>query len=218
MNASPSALDSALSPFERGAEAIFGILMAISVTSAAEITAGGQLDVRELMIAALGCNLAWGLIDGAIYLMHQQFERYRNHRTMLELRGSASTEDFRARVVEALPPLIGPVFSEDSFARLRKVVDAYDVRKPPLWSRQEFVIAGLIALICFGSTFPLVVPFGVMQDPWLALRVSHAVAAGMLFFLGWRVGRWSGVHPLAAGATFSLVGVALAIMCVALGG
>ena len=213
-----SALDSALSPFERGAETIFGILMAISVTAAAEITAGGQLDVRELLIAALGCNLAWGLIDGTMYLMQQQFERYRNHRLMLELRASASPEEFRARVVEALPPLLGPVFSEDSLGRLRKVVDAYHVRRPPLWSRQELVVAGLIALLVFGSTFPLVVPFAVMEEAWLALRVSHAVAAVMLFFLGWRIGRWSGVPPLASGALFSLVGVALAVMCVALGG
>ena len=43
-----------LSPFERGAEIIFGILMAISVTAAAEITSGGEADVRALMIAALG--------------------------------------------------------------------------------------------------------------------------------------------------------------------
>src|SRR5262245_14873072 len=45
-----SALASALSPFERGAEIIFGILMAISVTAAAEITAGKAIDTRELMI------------------------------------------------------------------------------------------------------------------------------------------------------------------------
>ena len=40
-----------LSPFERGSEIIFGILMAISVTAAAEITAGGEADVRELIAA-----------------------------------------------------------------------------------------------------------------------------------------------------------------------
>ena len=54
-----SALDDALSPFERASEIIFGILMAISVTAAFEITAGDEVDVHVLMLAALGCNLAW---------------------------------------------------------------------------------------------------------------------------------------------------------------
>ena len=96
-------LASALSPFERGAEIIFGILMAISVTAAAEITLGAEVDVRELMLAALGCNLAWGLIDAVIYLLQLQFERHRVHRMVLELRAIQSDDAFRERqIVERL--------------------------------------------------------------------------------------------------------------------
>jgi VIT1/CCC1 family predicted Fe2+/Mn2+ transporter len=70
----------------------------------------------------------------------------------------------------------------------------------------------------FASTFPLVIPFMVMQDPWLALRASHAVAVIFLFILGWRLGRWSGASALGAGVIFAAVGAALAVACVALGG
>jgi hypothetical protein len=213
-----SALASALSPFERASEIIFGILMAISVTAAFEIVAGGELDVRELLIAALGCNLAWGLIDGVIYLLQQQFERYRNHRTLLELRALTSEDAFRERVRDAVPPLLGQALTPDSFAAFRKVVDAYDARRPPFWTGHEVLVAVFITLLVFGSTFPLVVPFMVMDDAWLALRASHAVAIAFLFFLGWRIGRWSGASAWASGAIFALVGVALAVMCIALGG
>jgi hypothetical protein len=215
---SESALASALSPFERAAEIIFGILMAISVTAAFEIASGSELDVRELLIAALGCNLAWGLIDGVIYLLQQQFERYRSHRLMLELRGMTSEEGFRERVSEALPPLLRQALTQDSFASFRRVVQAYAAERPRLWSWHEVLVAGIITLLVFGSTFPLVIPFMAMDDAWLALRASHAVAVAFLFFLGWRIGRWSGASPWASGAVFATVGVVLAVTCVVLGG
>jgi hypothetical protein len=213
-----SALDDALSPFERASEIIFGILMAISVTAAFEITTGGELDVRELMIAALGCNLAWGLIDGVIHLLQQQFERHRHHRTMLELRGLAAQDAFRERVREALPPIFGEALTPDNFARLRKLVESYAAPRPAYWSWREVAVAAIICLLVFGSTFPLVVPFMLMDDAWLALRASHAVAVVMLFALGWRIGRWSGASPFVSGVVLALVGIVLAVTCVALGG
>jgi hypothetical protein len=210
--------EAVLSPFERGSEIIFGILMAISVTAAAEITSGGSLDVRELTIAALGCNLAWGLIDGVIYLLQVQFERHRQHRMILELRATASEEAFRERVAKELPPVVASAMSADAYGRIREAIRSYAQERPAFWSRAEFAAAGLITVLVFGSTFPLVVPFLFMQEPVLALRVSHAVAVAMLFVLGWKIGRWSGASAFASGAVFALIGSVLAILCVALGG
>jgi len=219
MNRPPEkVLDAALSPFERGSEIIFGILMAISVTAAAEITTAGGLDVRELMLAALGCNLAWGLIDGVVYLLQQQFERYRNHRTFLELRAIEAEDAFRQRVKEELPPVLGQALTPDTYARLREMVNSYAERRPALWSWREVATAGTICLLVFGSTFPLVVPFLVLQDPWQALQALKAVAVVMLFLLGWGIGRWSGASPLGSGAVLATVGIVLAVLCLALGG
>jgi len=210
-------LDAVLSPFERAAEIIFGILMALSVTAAFEITAGKNVDVRELMIAALGCNLAWGLIDGAIYLLQQQFERYRNHRLMLDLRG-AGEEEFRQRVLGALPPKFAGAVTPDTLARFRQEVDAYRGRRPDFWSGQDWAVAGIICVLCFLSTLPLVVPFMFIDNAWVAMRASHAVAIAFLFWLGWGIGRWSGASAFASGAVFAGLGTALAVMCIALGG
>jgi VIT1/CCC1 family predicted Fe2+/Mn2+ transporter len=215
---SQSVPDAVLSPFERGSEIIFGVLMAISVTAAAEITSGGSLDVRELTIAALGCNLAWGLIDGVIYLLQAQFERHRQHRMVLELRSLASEDAFRERAAAELPPVVARAMSADSYARLREAVRSYAQPRPALWSGHEIAAAGLICVLVFASTFPLVVPFLVMQEPVLALRASHAVAVVMLFVLGWKIGRWSGASAIGSGAVLATVGVALAALCVALGG
>ena len=215
---SESVAGAVLSPFERGSEIIFGILMAISVTAAAEITAGAQANVRELMIAALGCNLAWGLIDGVIYLLQLQFERHRQHRMFLELRAIATEDAFRARVAAELPPVVAQALTAESFGRLHQAVRAYAQARPAYWSRQELAAAGLICVLVFGSTFPLVLPFMFMQEPQVALRVSHAIAIAMLFVLGWKIGRWSGAPAWGSGTVFALVGTVLAVLCVALGG
>lgn len=210
--------EAVLSPFERGSEIIFGILMAISVTAAAEIGSGSSLDARELMIAALGCNLAWGLIDGVIYLLQAQFERHRQHRMILELRALGSEQTFRERVARELPPVVASAMSADAYGRIREAIRSYAQSRPAFWSRGEFAAAGLITVLVFGSTFPLVVPFLVMQEPVLALRVSHGVAVLMLFVLGWKIGRWSGASAIVSGTLFALIGSVLAILCVALGG
>ncbi|HJS36767.1 MAG TPA: hypothetical protein VJ789_01410 [Burkholderiales bacterium] len=215
---SENAVAAALSPFERGAEIIFGILMAISVTAAAEITLGAEVNVRELMLAALGCNLAWGLIDAVIYLLQLQFERHRVHRMVLELRELESEDAFRARVAAEVPPLVAQAMTPDSYSHIRRAVQSYAQARPAYWSRRELEAAGLICLLVFGSTFPLVLPFILMQAPWLALRISHGIAVVMLFILGWKLGRWSGASAFGSGALLAAVGVVLAVLCVALGG
>jgi hypothetical protein len=212
----PAALS--LSPLERGCEIVFGILMTASVTAATQIGTGGQATVRELLLAAFGCNIAWGLIDAAMFLLQRQFGRFRAHRTMRELRALADEEAFRARVREELPPVIGPALTADTFAGIRGLAHAYAPARARFWNRSEIEAAGLIWLLVSASTLPLVVPFLVLQDAILALRLAKVVAVAMLFFLGWWIGRWSGTSPARSGFVLALAGTVLSIACIALGG
>jgi hypothetical protein len=212
------AVSAALSPLERGCEIVFGILMAVSVTAAAEIRSGGLASVRELFIAALGCNVAWGLIDGVIYLLQQQFSRFRNRRTLLELRHTDSEDTFRKRVMEELPPLVGPALTNDTYARLRQVVQSHSAEPAPFWSGGELLAALTICALVTASTFPMVLPFILLDDARLALRVSHGVAVAMLFLLGWWIGRWAGASAIRSGLLLATVGSVMAVACVALGG
>lgn len=213
-----NAMDAALSPFERASEIIFGILMAISVTAATEILEVGEADAEELALAAIGCNLAWGLIDGVMFLLDRQFERFRNHRTVLELRAAAGEEAFRTRVQAELPPVVAAALTPDAYASLRHFVGSYSARRPAFWAAEDFAAAAGITVLVFLSTLPLVVPFVLMDDAWTALRLSHGVAIVMLFVLGWRVGKWAGASPGGSGTVLALVGAVLAVACVALGG
>jgi VIT1/CCC1 family predicted Fe2+/Mn2+ transporter len=77
--------------------------------------------------------------------------------------------------------------------------------------------AGVCALV-FLSTLPVVIPFILIGDPKLALRVSNAVAVTMLFLCGYAFGRCAGLQPWAIGLSMVAVGGGLVAMTIALGG
>ena len=67
-----------LDPSERTAEVLFGLIMVLTFTGTLSVAEAGRADVRAMLVGALGCNLAWGIIDGVLYLMGAFAEKRRN--------------------------------------------------------------------------------------------------------------------------------------------
>ena len=66
-----------LSPVDRVSEMLFGLFMALTFTGAASVAEQGNAQIRTMFIAALGCNLAWGLVDAVMYLVRTVTDRGR---------------------------------------------------------------------------------------------------------------------------------------------
>src|SRR6187402_3763423 len=65
-----------LSDGERLGELLFGFIMTLTFTLTAGFVVGDGPDaVRELLIATIGCNIAWGIIDGGLMIIGKAFER-----------------------------------------------------------------------------------------------------------------------------------------------
>ena len=60
---------SALEPTERIAEVLFGLIMVLTFTGSLSVAEADRAEVRTMLVGALGCNLAWGIIDAVFYLM-----------------------------------------------------------------------------------------------------------------------------------------------------
>ena len=75
-----------------------------------------------------------------------------------------------------------------------------------------------IFLIVVVSTFPVVLPFLLMQDVTLAQNVSRAIALAMLFFGGLALGRYAGYGSWRVGLLMAALGTALIVAINALGG
>ena len=56
-----------LEPHERISEVLFGLIMVLTFTGSLSVAQAGRDDVRAMLIGALGCNLAWGIIDAVFY-------------------------------------------------------------------------------------------------------------------------------------------------------
>jgi hypothetical protein len=208
-----------LDPSERTAEVLFGLIMVLTFTGSLSITEAGRADIRAMLIAALGCNLAWGVIDGILYLLGALAERNRDlgvYRAVIAARAPA---DAHRAIREALPSVLAsalsPVDVEEIRRRLRRQPEA------PATARLEpadWAGALGVCLLVFLSTFPVALPFLLMQDAPAALRASNAVAVGMLFMAGAAYGRSIHRSPGLMGASMVLLGLVLVAMTIVLGG
>jgi VIT1/CCC1 family predicted Fe2+/Mn2+ transporter len=84
--------------------------------------------------------------------------------------------------------------------------------------RDDFVGAlGIFLLVVLG-TFPVALPFLVVQDLRSALITSRVLTLLMLFVAGFALGRYTGAGAMKAGFAMTVLGVLLTMAIIALGG
>jgi hypothetical protein len=212
-----------LDPGTRMGEILFGLIMTLTFTLGAGIVIQeeGREGARAMLIAILGCNLAWGIIDGVFYVLGQVFERGRLRRVGSRLRGTTSDAEAHRMVAAEFDEQLEPFTDESLRERLyRSIVERVRAIPPaPNPVRREDLIGGLAAgWLVFACSFPAVLPFLVLDEPHLALRISNAILLGLLFFVGWRMARHTLARPWIVGATFLMVGLLLVLIAIPLGG
>jgi VIT1/CCC1 family predicted Fe2+/Mn2+ transporter len=208
-----------LEPSERIAEVLFGLIMVLTFTGSLSVAEAGRDDVRMMLIGALGCNLAWGIIDGVLYLMGCLAEKGRNLITYRAIRKASDPQKAQRLIADALPSVIASVIQaselEVMHQRLQKLPE------PPAraqLSGSDWRGAVGVFLLVFLSTFPVAVPFIFMQNALTAMRVSNAIAILMLFLAGAAYGRCVGGSPSGFGMGMVVLGAILVALTMALGG
>jgi hypothetical protein len=204
-------------------EVLFGLIMTLTFTLGAGmvIDEEGRAGARELLIATIGCNLAWGLIDGVLYVLGQVFERGRLRKVGQAAAQSLTDAEALELVAAEYEPLLAPVAGEPE----RRSLYASMIRRlrstpfPRNGIRKEDLYGGLASgWLVFVWSVPAALPFLFMDDPRLALRVSNGVLLALLFVVGYRTGRATLVRPWLAGLTLLLLGLVLVVVAIALGG
>jgi VIT1/CCC1 family predicted Fe2+/Mn2+ transporter len=210
-----------LDPGERLGELLFGLIMVLTFTLGAGIELGDREEGRELLVAALGCNTAWGIIDAVLYLIGRLSERGRLHRLVSAIQAAPAAEAARALVSreldDRLPALVAP--------QMRAALDAHVLERvrelEPGRNRVtgDDLLAGLAVFwLVFLTALPAAAPFLLIQDPQLAMRTSNAVLIALLFYVGWRWAGFTGAGRWRTALVVSLLGVALVLVAIALGG
>jgi hypothetical protein len=204
---------------ERISETLFGLIMALTFICSLGVATGANINIQTMLVGALGCNLAWGIVDGGLYLLARINEQGRNILTLRAVRQASDPAQAQRAIADAMPPALASVLPSEQLELMRQKLQQLPEppARPKLTGRDWSGALGL-CLLSFLATFPVVIPFIFLSDAKFALRVSYAVAIIMLFFCGWAFGVQSGIRPWAAGLSMVAVGCTLVGIAVALGG
>jgi len=208
-----------LEPYERIAEVLFGLIMVLTFTGSLSVAQADRAEIRTMLIGALGCNLAWGIIDGIFYLMGCLSEQGRGIRSLRTLRKAASPEEAHRVIADALPPLVAATLNPTDYESMRqKLVQLPEPPSRPRLGKDEWLGALAVFLWVFLITFPVALPFIFMHNAGPALRLSNAIAIVLLFLTGYAFGRVAEYRPWLTGLAMIVLGSALVAITIALGG
>jgi hypothetical protein len=208
-----------LNPVDRIMEMLFGLLMALSFTGALSVADSGREQLRDMFIAALGCNLAWGFVDGVMYLIRTVVDRNRSLSLMRAVRGAPDADSGRAVIAGSLSTVAAGLVSAAEIETIRGRILARSA--PPPRARlngQDLLAALAIFVLVVLATFPVVLPFALMQDVGAAKNASRIIALAMLFLGGLALGRYAGYGSWRAGLAMTALGVVMVGVIKALGG
>lgn len=211
-----------LDPIDTLGEIIFGLIMVMTFTIGARMLGADEpTDGRELLIAALGCNIAWGIIDGFLFLLARVFERRRLaslHAALAQSEQTAGLQLLRDELDSGLTEL----GDADARERLYAAIAAAARRTTPGKVRVtpgDVRGAALACCLVIATAIPAALPFIFISDAYIALRVSNAILAGLLFLVGFRWGKHIGSpSPALVGLLIMSIGVALVLIAIPLGG
>jgi VIT1/CCC1 family predicted Fe2+/Mn2+ transporter len=208
----------ALSPVDRVSGVIFGLIMALTFTGALSAATADRDEVRSMLIGALGCNTAWGLVDAVMYLLAIAAERGRSLAILKEVRTRSNLLRARALILDALPPVIASTMEPADVDAIRNRLKRLPLPARAGLTAADFLGALGVFLLVFLATLPVALPFAFIDHTHLALRVSNGIALLMLFAGGFYLGRHGGRHPWWSGLVMLTLGAGLVLATIALGG
>jgi len=205
-----------LEPMDRISETLFGLIMVIGVTGTVSVGSPGS--VKNLLVASLGCNIAWGIIDAVFYVMSRFSERARGVRALRALRVTADTKDVERILASALPPVVADALTSTEIESIRRRLNQIPEIPRAQLDGADWAAAAGVFLLVFLSTLPVITPFVFVGNPGIALRISNGIAIAMLFTIGCAFGQYSGRRRWPMGLGMVAVGAVLVGITIALGG
>ena len=208
-----------LAPVERASEILFGLIMLLTLTNSLDVAQAGREGVRTMLLGALGCNVAWGIIDAVLYLMGSLADKARGLLAVRAVRETTNSETAQRLIADELPSVVTRVLEPAELEAVHQRLK--QLSEPPKHahlSKDDWRGALGVFLLVVLSTFPVAVPFIFMHNVAAARGVSNVIANVMLFLTGYRLGCATSPHPVWVGIAMLILGVLLVALNEVLGG
>ena len=211
-----------LDPASRLGEILFGLIMVLTVTLTAGLTVGeGRAGVRQLLFAAIGCNIAWGIIDAVMYIMNCITVRSGKLRLVKAVRRSPDGKAALALIQDEIEPelqeLLAPENAEALSRSVLKHIAQAQVAEKTL-TKDDFYGALACFWLVFVSCLPAAISFLIFSQPHFALRVSNFLLIALLFLVGQKWAQYAGTNRLVTGSAMVAIGLVLVGIAILLGG
>lgn len=205
---------------DRFAEVLCGLVMILTFTLAGNIYGA---DVRDIVIGATGCALAWGVIDGVTLVLNALFQRgWRN--TLIRNVKHADAQRAKRYLAKEFDESLGRITSTEDRDRIYSsfIASAHSLHPEPLRivRADVYALVGLITIEALCSLF-VIVPVLVLGETREAIRVSNIALVIMLFLVGYdraRRNKWSVKGCIGTGVATMSVGIALVAIAILMGG
>jgi VIT1/CCC1 family predicted Fe2+/Mn2+ transporter len=197
--------------------------MVLTVTFGARLVAAqGQLNVHQLMVTVVGCNIAWGVIDAVFFVFGNQFHRSQRARFYRALKTARNEAEALAAIEEEYDLEDEPLASRfEDRARLYQSMLAVSAHAAPARARlrmRDFSSALVVFVLVSAAALPGLIPFLLFEDSDLVLHLSNLVMILLLFVVGYWWGHYTDTRPWRVGLIVMLLGLSLVLVAIALGG
>lgn len=187
--------------------------------------AGGvaQADAQEIILGAAGCAVAWGIIDGSIFMLNSLFQkgwRMRLIQHVKEVRPDEAVDILRKEFDDRYADVIsGPtreLVYQDITHNIRSIPDV----RPTITKDDVMGAVGLVVIEAICSLFAII-PLIVFGDQWYALRASNVSLLVVLtivayYWAGWA--GWKGSGRTLITAAICGVGILMVLVAILMGG
>jgi len=211
-----------LDPATRLGEILFGLIMVLTVTLTAGLMVDeGRKGVIELLVAAIGCNVAWGFIDAVMYLLSCITVRSEKVKLVVAVQRAPDAGAALALIEDGVEPELQSMLEpgdEEAFSRsmLPHISRARAIK--PALTRDDFYGALACFVLVSVSCLPAAIPFLIFSSPHFALRISNFLLLTLLFLVGRKWAEYVGLSQLLSGSIMVLIGLALVGVAILLGG
>ena len=220
-----------IDPIDWLSETVFSILIFLTFTLAFRIIRLAKVPVQplisgyvidEMLVSVLGAILAWGIIDGVMYVLLSIFERGERHRLLRDIQGAQTDQDALAAIADDMDYFLEPITDENERQALYKNILIHLRAGKPRnigLRREDYFSALAHVLVAIVAVIPSVIPLFVFHTNYdLAIRVSILVSFIVLFFAGYRWGTYTGANPWKTGLLLMFVAAVLVLIAIPLGG
>ena len=201
-------------------ELLYGFIMALIFVSAAQFEIMHFSSNTDLILAIIGMNTAWGIVDMVIFSLVDRFDQ-REYVRIIESKEDVDDEYIKKLIHYNLSGTLIDVLDEKDEIRIVKEIlrsrlePEEDLKK----ERRSLYIGNFLCFVYTISTvIPVSIPLLLIEDMGTACLWSSLVSAAFMFLIGYLMHEYTGVNKWLMGLIVASIGMGITFLALILGG